>query len=132
MFIVSISIYLAVNIVVFLLEITISPISTSYSIYSLVAIFIKLIAFAIGVTSPVWMLHMIEATPRAMRHLQPTELIIKLVYRWIAQATRIVVRARLWLTGKRPFLSGTYSLANMFAVTAVPYRLYPLSCTLLE
>lgn len=134
MFVVMVSIWLTSTIVAFLHVVLAQSAPLSAIEFSLIIfiLIIKLIAFAIGTTSPALFLHMIEASPRAMRHLQSFRLIIKLMHHCISQVAETVVRARLWLTGKRLFLSGTYSLANLFSVTAVPFRLYPLSCTLLE
>jgi hypothetical protein len=81
---------------------------------------------------PLLWVHMIEATPQAMLKFGFISLLVQFLFLLVARLQRAKIRPHLWFQGKRPCQSGRYSLANLFSVAAVPYRLYPLSCCQLE
>jgi len=101
-------------------------------IFKLSVFFITMACFTVLSGAPIVWLNMIEVAPKAMFQFRRARLFVFFFLRFVGWLRRVKIWPYARLQRQRPFQSGYYSLANLFAVTAVPYRLYPLSCTLLE
>ena len=98
-----------------------------------VLLFLVVMGYLYALTySPLLWLEMILATPRAMLHFCLTQLILPYLFSLISRLSVIETNPYARFRGQRPFQSGRYALSSLFSITAVPYRLYPLSCCLLE
>ena len=101
--------------------------------FKIIIYILMLFHYTVIVYAPLAWLKMAEVTPHAMLHFQSLRILIRFLNRlifWIVQVVKVRVISQL--TGKRQFSAGKYSLASMFSLSAFPYRLYPLSCCLLE
>lgn len=101
--------------------------------FKIIIYVLVLFHYTVMVYAPLAWLKMAEVAPRAMLHLQSLRILIRFLNRlisWIVQVVKVRVSSQL--TRKRQFSAGKYSLASIFSLSAVPYRLYPLSCCLLE
>ena len=101
-------------------------------IMRLVIALIALSYYTLLVTSPAIWLHMIGAAPAAMLRFSVLRVVVKFAVILVSCIKEISAQMRNILMGKRPFQSGSYSLGNLFSFSVVPYRLYPVSCCLLE
>lgn len=112
-----------------------SPVGSSLFstiIFKLSVFLLVMAQFSVLTGVPILWLNMIEAAPMAMFQFRRAWLFVFFFLRLVARLRGAKIRSYARFQRQRPFQSGYYSLANLFAVTAVPYRLYPLSCTLLE
>ena len=128
---------LSMALLLFLQVINYGDLSGSYSFGDVVVIkgtiYILAIIIVVAINyAPILWLYMIWATPQAMLKFSFTKVLVQRLLSLIARLQTTKAQLYLWLTRKRPFQSGHYSLASLFSLSVVPYHLYSLSCCQLE
>lgn len=96
------------------------------------ALFVLVAVYAVGAASvlPFWV-HMIEASPAAALRLFPSSIVSARLASLVERLHIVILPIHAWVRRERQFHAGKYSLASIFSAV-LPYRLYPLSCCLLE
>lgn len=93
---------------------------------------VAVVQFAVLFYGPLLWLEMIRAVPPVMLRLQVARPFLFCTWLFTAPLRVMQPAPGLWLWQKRPLRFGRYVLATLFSPGELPYRLYPLSCCLLE
>ena len=101
-------------------------------IYKIALFFVLVMYLTVLTGAPILWVSMIEHAPGTMARLFPWRILFSFWWQFIAQLCNLIIRLYSRFSQKRLFRSNRYSFASVFSITHVPYRLYSLSCCLLE